>query len=209
MLPQKLVIGLTGGIGSGKSEVSRRFENLGISIIDADLIAREVVEPGSPALKAIAEHFGAGFLLPEGQLDRAKLRERIFTDAEAKIWLEQLLHPQINQLIRKRLVEAISSYAILSSPLLLETGQSQLVDRVLVVDTSENLQIERATQRDANKREQIEKIMQSQLSRADRCGQANDIIQNHGDISELDEQVYKLHQLYLELSKSSSTPSNV
>lgn len=201
MLKPKLIIGLTGGIGSGKSEVSRRFESLGILVIDADQIAREVVQPGQPALADIVAHFGSDFVLPSGQLDRAKLRARIFSDPDAKAWLEQLLHPQINMLIRTRLQMAGSRYAILSSPLLLETKQHELVDRVLVVDTSELLQLERASQRDKDSEDQVRRIMATQLSRTDRCSRANDIIQNHGDLSELDTQVNKLHQLYLELAQ--------
>lgn len=202
MLKPKLIIGLTGGIGSGKSEVSRRFESLGILVIDADQIAREVVQPGQPALADIVAHFGSDFVLPSGQLDRAKLRARIFSDPDAKAWLEQLLHPQINMLIRTRLQMAGSRYAILSSPLLLETKQHELVDRVLVVDTSELLQLERASQRDKDSEDQVRRIMATQLSRTDRCSRANDIIQNHGDLSELDTQVNKLHQLYLELAQN-------
>lgn len=202
MLKPKLIIGLTGGIGSGKSEVSRRFESLGILVIDADQIAREVVQPGQPALADIVAHFGSDFVLPSGQLDRAKLRARIFSDQDAKAWLEQLLHPQINMLIRTRLQMAGSRYAILSSPLLLETKQHELVDRVLVVDTSELLQLERASQRDKYSEDQVRRIMATQLSRTDRCSRANDIIQNHGDLSELDTQVNKLHQLYLELAQN-------
>lgn len=202
MLKPKLIIGLTGGIGSGKSEVSRRFESLGILVIDADQIAREVVQPGQPALADIVAHFGSDFVLPSGQLDRAKLRARIFSDQDAKAWLEQLLHPQINMLIRTRLQMADSRYAILSSPLLLETKQHELVDRVLVVDTSELLQLERASQRDKDSEDQVRRIMATQLSRTDRCSRANDIIQNHGDLSELDTQVNKLHQLYLELAQN-------
>lgn len=201
MLKPKLIIGLTGGIGSGKSEVSRRFESLGILVIDTDQIAREVVQPGQPALADIVAHFGSDFVLPSGQLDRAKLRARIFSDPDAKAWLEQLLHPQINMLIRTRLQMAGSRYAILSSPLLLETKQHELVDRVLVVDTSELLQLERASQRDKDSEDQVRRIMATQLSRTDRCSRANDIIQNHGDLSELDTQVNKLHQLYLELAQ--------
>lgn len=202
MLKPKLIIGLTGGIGSGKSEVSRRFESLGILVIDADQIAREVVQLGQPALADIVAHFGSDFVLPSGQLDRTKLRARIFSDPDAKAWLEQLLHPQINMLIRTRLQMAGSRYAILSSPLLLETKQHELVDRVLVVDTSELLQLERASQRDKDSEDQVRRIMATQLSRTDRCSRANDIIQNHGDLSELDTQVNKLHQLYLELAQN-------
>lgn len=201
MPDKKLIIGLTGGIGSGKSEVSRRFEKLGITLVDADVVARDVVLPGKPALESIRSHFGTDILLPDGSLNRAKLREIIFTDPAEKEWLEQLLHPVINQQIREQLALSTSAYAMLSSPLLLETQQHLLVDRILVVDTSEMLQIERASKRDANQEEQIKAIMATQLSRAERCSRATDIIQNHGDISELDEQITKLHDLYLELAE--------
>lgn len=196
----KLIVGLTGGIGSGKSEVSRRFALLGIDIIDADEEARSVVAPGSEALKQIHAHFGDAILLADGTLNRAALREIIFTNPAEKNWLEQLLHPIINTAIRKKLAKSSSAYALLSSPLLLETTQHQLVDRVLVVDTSEQLQLERASARDKNNQAQIEAIMATQLSRQERCSRANDIIQNHGDIDELDEQVQKLHQLYCEIA---------
>lgn len=196
----KLIVGLTGGIGSGKSEVSRRFALLGIDIIDADEEARSVVALGSEALKQIHAHFGDAILLADGTLNRAALREIIFTNPAEKNWLEQLLHPIINTAIRTKLVKSSSAYALLSSPLLLETTQHQLVDRVLVVDTSEQLQLERASARDKNNQAQIEAIMATQLSRQERCSRANDIIQNHGDIDELDEQVQKLHQLYCEIA---------
>lgn len=199
------IVGLTGGIGSGKSEVSRRFADLGIAIIDADMIAREVVVKGSPGLQAIQRHFGDDILLPDGNLDRARLRHRIFSQADEKTWLEQLLHPLINQLIRTRLLEVKSDYGILSSPLLFETSQYQLVDRIAVVDTSETQQLERACARDASQQPQIRAIMASQLSRTERCSRANDIIQNHGDLTELDSQVARLHNLYLTLAKAAPT----
>jgi dephospho-CoA kinase len=201
MPDKKLIIGLTGGIGSGKSEVSRRFETLGITLVDADVVARDVVVPGKPALKSIRTHFGTDILLSDGSLNRAKLREIIFTEPAEKEWLEQLLHPLINQQIREQLALSTSAYAILSSPLLLETQQHLLVDRILVVDTSEMLQIERASRRDTNQEAQIKAIMATQLSRAERCSRATDIIQNHGDIAELDDQIAKLHSLYLELAE--------
>ncbi|ACE85540.1 dephospho-CoA kinase [Cellvibrio japonicus] len=202
-MPVSLIIGLTGGIGSGKSEVSRRFEALGVPVIDADQIARLVVEPGTEALASIQHHFGDDILLPDGTLDRARLRHRIFTHPDEKTWLEQLLHPLINQRIRDELQQATATYVMLSSPLLLETQQHLLVDRILVVDTSEMLQIERASKRDASQETQIRAIMATQLSRAERCSRATDIIQNHGDLVDLDEQVTKLHQLYLELADGS------
>ncbi|MEN0037020.1 MAG: dephospho-CoA kinase [Cellvibrio sp.] len=198
----KLIVGLTGGIGSGKSVVCSRFANLGIFVVDADIVARQVVEPGCAALQQIQSHFGKDILEQNGALNRSKLRDIIFSQPTEKEWLESLLHPIINLEIRRQLSQAESAYTILASPLLLETKQFQLVDRILVIDTSEQLQIERASNRDGKNEAQIISIMRTQLSRQDRCARANDIIQNHGDISELDEQVEKLHQLYLELADS-------
>lgn len=198
----KLIVGLTGGIGSGKSVVCSRFANYGVLVVDADIVAREVVVSGSDALEKIQSHFGEGIIQADGTLDRSKLRDIIFTNPTEKEWLESLLHPVINFEIRRQLSQAKSAYAILASPLLLETKQFQLVNRILVVDASEQLQIERASHRDDKNKEQIIAIMQTQLSRQDRCARANDVIQNHGDIAELDEQVEKLHQLYLELASS-------
>lgn len=201
MPDKKLIIGLTGGIGSGKSEVSLRFAALGIEIVDADLVARDLVMPGSDSLLAIADHFGPDILLPDGSLNRSHLRDIIFTDNAEKTWLENLLHPLINQRIRDLLSQSKGQYVILSSPLLLETEQYLLVNRVLVVDTSELLQVERASKRDAKQEAQIRAIMATQLSRAERCNRATDIIQNHGDLSELDEQIMRLHKLYVELAE--------
>ena len=197
-----MIVGLTGGIGSGKSEVSRRFEALGVEVIDADLVARQVVEPGCPALSAIAGHFGNQVLQEDGSLDRAQLRGIIFDNSAHKSWLENLLHPIIRIETIKQLADIKSTYGILSSPLLLETNQYQLVDRVLVVDAEEALQIARASARDANAIEQIQKIMATQLTRPQRCARADDIIHNHGDLAELQLQVEKLHYLYLQLASS-------
>lgn len=199
-----LIIGLTGGIGSGKSEACKRFAERGIVIVDADIVAREVVAPGRAALAQICAHFGTDIIDTSGQLNRSKLRTIIFSHPDEKQWIESLLHPLINTEIRLQLGNATSDYAILVSPLLLETKQYQLVDRVLVIDTSEQLQLERASQRDKNNEAQIKAIMQTQLSRQERCARANDIIQNHGDINELDAQVEKLHLLYLELAQSTA-----
>lgn len=205
MANKKLIVGLTGGIGSGKSEACRRFIARGITVVDADIVAREVVEPGMPALEEIRTHFGDGILLPatENQqrtLNRSKLRELIFTNPHEKEWLEKLIHPLVNKQIREQLENAPGPYTILASPLLLETQQYRLVDRILVVDASEQLQIERASSRDTSNEVQIKAIMQTQLSRQERCAKANDIIQNHGSLIELDEQIENLHQLYLELA---------
>ncbi len=196
----KFIVGLTGGIGSGKSVVSRLFEEKNIAVVDADVVAREVVQPGTHGLLEIIQHFGTSIVDDNGNLLRAQLREIIFSNADEKEWLEKLLHPIINTEIRKQLAAASSRYAILSSPLLLETQQHLLVNRILVIDASEELQIQRAMQRDSNHPELIKAIMNSQLSRQERCAQANDIIQNHGSLDELIEQVEKYHQLYLELT---------
>jgi dephospho-CoA kinase len=200
-----LIVGLTGGIGSGKSEASKRFATRGVQIVDADIVAREVVAQGSAALVQIAAHFGADILDAAGNLNRSKLRDIIFSVPTEKQWLEALLHPIINAEIRRQLAGATSAYAILASPILLETQQFQLVDRILVIDTSEQHQLERASKRDKNNESQIKAIMQTQLSRQERCARATDIIQNHGSIDELDMQVEKLHQLYLALVQSAAT----
>jgi len=194
-----MIVGLTGGIGSGKSEVSRRFENLGIDVIDADVIAREVVGVDKPALKEIAEHFGQQILNIDETLNRSKLRELIFNDQSEKEWLEKLLHPIVRTETIAQLEHSKSAYQILSSPLLLETNQCELVDRILIVDADESLQISRAMTRDTNKPEQIKKIMATQMSRAERRSKADDIIENHGDLKNLDMQVEQLHNFYMDL----------
>lgn len=199
-----LIVGLTGGIGSGKSEASKRFAKRGVVVVDADIVAREVVAYGQNGLAQIAAHFGADILDVTGNLNRSKLREIIFSNPSEKQWLESLLHPIINTEIRRQLANSTSIYSILASPLLLETQQFQLVDRILVIDTSEQHQLERASQRDKNNEAQIKAIMQTQLSRQERCARATDIIQNHGSIDELDVQTEKLHQLYLELAQCAS-----
>ncbi len=199
-----LIVGLTGGIGSGKSEASKRFAERGVMVVDADIVAREVVEPGSAALMQITAHFGTDILDAAGNLNRRKLREIIFSVPTEKQWLESLLHPIINAETRRQLQNSTSSYSVLTSPILLETQQFQLVDRILVIDTSEQHQLERASLRDKNNEAQIKAIMHTQLSRQERCARATDIIQNHGGIDELDAQVEKLHQLYLELAESAA-----
>lgn len=197
-----MIVGLTGGIGSGKSEVSSRFERLGIEVVDADVIAREVVTPGSFALHKIVEHFGNGILFSSGHLDRKKLREFIFEDPSEKIWLENLLHPIIRTETIAQLRRSQSAYTILSSPLLLETDQYKLVDRILVVDANEQLQVERASSRDTSNPDQIKKIMATQMNREARCAKADDIIHNHGDLQELQQQIELLHSRYLNLAQT-------
>lgn len=200
-----MIIGLTGGIGSGKSQASKRFAQHGITVVNADVVAREVVMPGSTALINITRHFGEEILDTSGTLNRRKLRDIIFQSPAEKQWLEALLHPLINAEIRHQLNTSSSTYSILESPLLLETKQYELVDRIVVVDVSEITQIERASLRDKSNTQQIKAIMQTQLNRQERCARAHDIIQNHGSIDELDQQVDKLHQLYLTLAQAETT----
>jgi len=195
-----MIIGLTGGIGSGKSAVSSYFENLGITVVDADIVAREVVEPGQPALAQISEHFGSRIITPEGALDRAALRVLIFEDENERKWLESLLHPLIRKEIIQQLEQSQSPYSILSSPLLLETDQHSMVDQTLVVDVPVEVQIERTIQRDNNSLKQVEAIIKSQSSRAFKQQKADDIILNTGTIESLHEKVSILHQGYLQLS---------
>ncbi len=198
-----LVIGVTGGIGSGKSAVTRRFAALGVDVIDADVVAREVVEPGTPALDAIREHFGEGVMQGE-QLDRAALRQRIFSDPDAKLWLEALLHPLIGEELLRQLAAARSPYAILVSPLLVESGQHVLCQRVLVVDVPESVQLQRTMQRDTNDAVQVRRIMASQASREQRLARADDVIDNSGEEAALDGQVQRLHRRYLDLARGRS-----
>ena len=195
------VVGLTGGIGSGKSTVAELFLEKDINVIDADLIAREVVAPGEAALQSIAEHFGADILDQNGQLRRKALRELIFAQPAEREWLEQLLHPLINSLIQQRIANSTPPYCILMSPLLLETAQRQLVDRVLVVDVKRETQLQRTMQRDSSPRETIEAIINTQVSREARLQACDDVIRNDGDIKELARQVDKLHDTYQQVSK--------
>jgi len=194
------VVGLTGGIGSGKTAVSERFAARGVTIVDADQASRAVVEPGRPALEAIAEHFGGEVIAADGTLDRARLREQVFEDAEERRWLEALLHPRIAEEIQAGLARADSAYAILVSPLLIEASQARFVDRILVVDVPESVQVARTAARDDSSEEQVRAIMAAQAKRADRLARADDVIDNDGPVESLDEQVAALHRRYLELA---------
>lgn len=195
-----LVIGITGGIGSGKTAATNLFEKLGINVVDADIAAREVVEKGSIALQKIAERFGQDILLDDQSLNRAKLRSIIFNDPNEKKWLEQLTHPLIRENIIANLQAANSPYVILSSPLLVESGQSSLSNKIVVVDVPEDTQLKRASQRDNNSIEQIKAIMSAQISRSERLTYADHIIDNNQDLQHLEQQVQKLHEYFLQLS---------
>ncbi|TDT43213.1 dephospho-CoA kinase [Halospina denitrificans] len=194
------VIGLTGGIGSGKSTVADLFRELGVFAIDADDVAREVVMPGEPALESIAEHFGKAILNEDGTLDRAALRKRVFEDDTERQWLEALLHPSINERLKHYLEEADSPYQLLVSPLLLETEQYRLCQHVLVVDVHQDTQIDRTMARDDNDREQIERIIASQMPRDKRLAAAGDVIDNDQPVARVRQQVDELHRHYLEMA---------
>ncbi|HEY1027187.1 MAG TPA: dephospho-CoA kinase [Pseudomonas sp.] len=193
------ILGLTGGIGSGKSAVAQGFIERGVHVVDADHAARWVVEPGRPALARIAEHFGETVLQADGQLDRAALRQLIFADPEQRRWLESLLHPLIGQEIVQVLARAESPYAILVSPLLIESGQYRMAQRVLVVDTPAQVQLERTVARDQSSEEQVRAIMQVQASREERLRHAHDVLVNDRDMAWLDAEVERLHNFYLTL----------
>ncbi|WP_185267823.1 dephospho-CoA kinase [Halopseudomonas xiamenensis] len=198
----KLIIGLTGGIGSGKSAAAARFaEAHGIHVVDADIKSRVVVEPGRPALHHIVDRFGDAVLQDDGTLNRAVLREKVFQDPDQRRWLEQLLHPLIRDEIVTDLAAAASPYALLVSPLLVESGQYQMTQRVLVVDVPEALQIARTTARDNVPEQQVRAILQAQAQREDRLRHAHDVISNDQDLAALHRQVDALHQRYLALAE--------
>lgn len=196
-----LIVGLTGGIGSGKTTVADLFADLGIALVDADQISREVVLPGSPALGRIAERFGKEILTSNGELDRRQLRKIVFSSPEQKLWLEQQLHPLINELIRTRLGATQSPYCILVSPLLLETSQAELVDRILVIDVPVAVQLQRTVERDSSDEETIQAIIDSQIDRESRLARADDVLDNNLPLDSLPERVQVLHQNYLQLAE--------
>ena len=193
------ILGLTGGIGSGKSAVAQHFIDLGIHLVDADHAARWVVEPGRPALVKIAERFGPQVLQADGSLDRTALRQLVFQDEAQRRWLEGLLHPLIFQEIAQYLARAESPYAILVSPLLVESGQHRITQRVLVVDAPEQLQLQRSMARDNSSEEQIRAILKAQTSREERLRHAHDVLTNDKDLTWLKGEVERLHQFYLTL----------
>ena len=192
-------VGITGGIGSGKTAVTDYLATKGITIVDADLASRVIVEPGRPALEAIFEHFGQHLQLSDGSLDRAGLRAIVFKDTEARLWLEKLTHPLIGEEIRRQLAAAQGPYRVLSSPLLLEGTQVSMTDYVVVVDVPEAVQIARASARDNNDPEQIKSIMAAQLSREARKSKADYVVDNSGSLEELHIAAEQLHQHLLKL----------
>ncbi len=196
------IVGLTGGIGSGKTTVANLFIELGIDIIDADIIARDVVAKGSPALHAISDHFGTEFIQVNGQLDRALLRKQIFSHDKDKLWLNNLLHPLIREQLLSQIKAASSHYCLLVAPLLIENNLMALVHRVLVVDVKESTQIARTTLRDENSTAQVQAIINSQIGRESRLKHADDLLNNDDcSLISLSASVLELHQTYLKLAQ--------
>ncbi|NVF14673.1 dephospho-CoA kinase [Vreelandella maris] len=197
-----MIIGLTGGIGSGKSTVARAFETLGAASVDADDVAREIVLPGEPALLAIKNRFGDQVIHQNGTLNRAALRDIIFKDPEQRQWLESVTHPKIRERLLQHLAQLKmqgAPYVLLVSPLLFESGQNTLVNRAVVVDVPQALQLSRTQQRDGVSESQVHAILAAQLSREQRLAQADDVIDNSGDHVSMMEQVVRLDQRYRQL----------
>lgn len=199
------IVGLTGGIGSGKSTIADYFTELNVPMIDADIIARQVVEKGSPLLAQIHARFGDHVLTEEGELNRAKLRQIVFADENEKNWLNSLLHPTIRAEMLRQLEDCKEDYVLWVVPLLIENGLTEFCDRVLVVDVSPEIQLERATARDKSREETIKNIIKAQVSREERLKHADDVINNSPPLAEntenLRQQVAKLHQRYLALAQ--------
>ncbi|MXP56504.1 dephospho-CoA kinase [Pantoea sp. Mhis] len=194
-------VALTGGIGSGKSTITKIFKSLGVNIIDADIIAKEIVKQGSNAFHKIVKHYNKSILTKEGTLNRSKLRDIIFYQPEERYWLNNLLHPLIQLYTQKIKTLTTSPYILWIVPLLLENNLQHLVDRVLIIDVDENTQIQRAKKRDKVHFKQIENIIEIQSSREYRLTYANDIIDNNGSLKNILPQVIALHQYYLRLSE--------
>lgn len=196
------IVGLTGGIGSGKSAASAWFQQQDILVVDADIVAREVVEVGQPALIEIQKHFGGWVLDEQGCLNRSALRDYIFKHPEARQQLEAITHPVIRSAIIQQLNQALSPYAILASPLLFETDQHLLCQRSLLIDVPVELQLVRTSQRDGQSREQIERIIAVQMPRLEKQKRAHDIVDNSGTLEDLYQQLQPLHEHYLQLATS-------
>lgn len=195
-------VALTGGIGSGKSAVADLFAKMGVPIIDTDIIARDLVKPGKPALADIRQSFGSEIITKSGELDRAKLARLTFSSSRLRKQLEDILHPRIHTEIRLKLQKLDSPYAIVVIPLLVETGQVEAYNRVLVVDCDEATQINRVIQRDHRSEDQIKAIMEVQAKRPERISWADDIIENNGSLQDLEQKVIHLHNVYLKMAKS-------
>ena len=201
-MSRTLCIGLTGGIGSGKTTATEMFAELGVPCIDADDVSRQAVARGAEALQEIAKQFGTEVLDENGELNRRKMREIVFSDDNAREKLEAIIHPRVYERINEFLDGVSFPYCIISSPLLIEKRSHYAHDRVLVVDLPESLQVERASKRDEQSEAEIAKIIHSQIPREQRLQAADDVISNDGDVSHLRTQVHSLHKQYLELASN-------
>ena len=196
------VLGLTGGIGCGKTAVSNMLAELGITIVDADIIARQVVEPGTEGLNAIVKHFGTDILNEHGALNRSELRARIFSNAEQKAWLNALLHPLIRTKLITDLKNAQSDYVVLVAPLLFENELDSYCNRTLLIDVPVEIQITRTTKRDNISTEQAKQIIDAQMSREQKQHKADDILNNNRNLNDVKQDLLELHKYYLQQAKS-------
>ncbi len=201
-------VGITGGIGSGKSTATDRFIELGVPAIDADVVARELVKPGRSALKRVIDTFGVEVATADGRLDRIKLRKIVFSDSEKKSQLENILHPEIHAEILRQLSESTAPYTVVVIPLLAESKRQYPLDRILVIDAPHELQIERVSARDNQSPQEAEHIIQLQASRQARMAIADDVIVNNGSTQDLQHQVDALHKKYLAYACGSEEPEN-
>lgn len=196
-----LRVGLTGGIASGKSTVADLFAELGVAVIDTDIIAREVVVPGQPALEEIRHAFGESVIEDDGTLDRNAMRRLVFRDPEARRRLEAILHPRIQQETKRQSDEVRGAYQIIAIPLLVESSLKSFVDRILVVDCDEKTQIRRLLARDAESEDQARRILAAQSSREERLAIADDVVRNDGSLADTERQVAALHERYIGLKR--------
>jgi dephospho-CoA kinase len=201
-----LRVGLTGGIGSGKSTVAELFARRGVPVIDTDVIARQLVAPGQSALAEITREFGSELLGANGQLDRARMRQRVFEDPDARRRLEAILHPRIRAAVREQLAAITAPYCLIVVPLLVEIGFDESIDRVLVIDAEERHQQERVGRRDNVSADAVDRTMAAQASRAQRLARADDVITNNGTVADLERAVDRLHASYLALGREPLRP---
>ena len=192
-----MIIGLTGGIGSGKSAAANFFQNEGISVIDTDQLARKVIEKDTPGYSKVVDSFGANILDNNDSIDRAKLREEVFHDSEKRKILESITHPLVRELMVQKISSSTSPYSIIMVPLIFETNSAKNYDRVLVIDCDVEIQLERAMTRDENSADLIQKIIDSQCSRSERLSIANDVIPNNHSIEDLQKRSLAMHNFYL------------
>ena len=196
-----MIIGLTGGIGSGKSAAANFFHSEGVTVLDADQLAREVIEQNTPGFQSIVDYFGSDIIGEDGSIDRAKLRQEIFDDKEKKKTIESITHPLVRDLMAERIAASTSPYSIIMVPLIFETNSMSAYNRILVIDCDTKLQLKRATLRDNNSSEQIQKILDSQCSRTERLSIANDVIPNNDTLENLKTRSLAMHKFYLGLCK--------